>query len=358
MSNIPSATSSTKPATATGATSASTAMPTASTAAAKATAAGNLSANASTSARPETPSAAPLPMINNRPVLEAPKQLQYSGEALTALLQLITNTASDTLLKNAGVAIDGVAKQLKAENEKRASEDLKAQEAARKSQNQSFWSKLWGYVSKVATVIAAVALTAVTGGAAFGFAVVMATTAVVGLIKSILQDAGVKWADKIPTSIGDIAAKILVAAGVDEKTAGIVSMSVDILVAVAGLGIGAVGLRNAIKGVQSAAQKVMTQKRLLIGNALSTGGSAVAGASQIGMGVQNLKVADSTAQSQTAQANSKEIQVAVSKLQTLYSQLNDEINVIMQGSQDLIQMVSGMMASQKQNLDQQAKNLV
>ncbi len=340
-------------------------MPTASTAAAKATAAGNLSANASTSARPETPSAAPLPMINNRPVLEAPKQLQYSGEALTALLQLITNTASDTLLKNAGVAIDGVAKQLKAENEKRASEDLKAQEAARKSQNQSFWSKLWGYVSKVATVIAAVALTAVTGGAAFGFAVVMATTAVVGLIKSILQDAGVKWADKIPTSIGDIAAKILVAAGVDEKTAGIVSMSVDILVAVAGLGIGAVGLRNAIKGVQSAAekvqsaaQKIMTQKRLLIGNALSTGGSAVAGASQIGMGVQNLKVADSTAQSQTAQANSKEIQVAVSKLQTLYSQLNDEINVIMQGSRDLIQMVSGVIASQKQNLDQQAKNLV
>ncbi len=355
MSNIPSATSSTKPATATGATSASTATPTPSTATAKATAAGNLSASAPTSGRPETPSAAPLPTINNRPVLEAPKQLQYSGEALTALLQLITNTASDTLLKNAGVAIDGVAKQLKAENEKRASEDLKAQEAARKSQNQSFWSKLWGYVSKVATVIAAVALTAVTGGAAFGFAVVMATTAVVGLIKSILQDAGVKWADKIPASIGDIAAKILVAAGVDEKIAGKVSMAIDILIAVAGIGIGAAGL---LKGVQSVAGKVMTQKRLLIGNALSIGGSVVAGASQIGMGVQNVKVADSTAQSQTAQANSKEIQVAVSKLQTLYSQLNDEINVIMQGSQDLIQMVSGMMASQKQNLDQQAKNLV
>lgn len=361
MSNIPSTNSVASSVPAKVSTLAETATPAANTSAAKATAAGNLSTNNQTTAQTRATAATQPAITSNRPVLEEPKVAQITGEALNTLLQMLTNTSTELLFKNAGTALDGIGKQLKAENEKRANEDQKAREATLKSQNQSFWSKLWGYVSKIATVVAAVAMTAVTGGAAFGFAVVMAASAVAGLIKSIAQDAGATWADKIPTSIGDIFSKALVAVGVDEKIAGYVSMAVDIGLAVAGLGVGVVGIRNAIKGAQNAmknvTQQVTNQKRLVVANSLAAGGSAVAGTSQVGVGVQSYKVAESTAQSQTAQANSKEIQSNLTKLQALFNQLTDEMNQIQQTAQSLIQEVSKIIATQKQSFDMTLKKM-
>lgn len=359
MSNIPSANTSTShmPAAVSASVGTATPSPATSTSAAKATAAGNLSATSQITARPTTVEVTQQSMSSKRPVLEEPKSVQISGEALNTLLTLLANTSTDILFKNAGTALDGVGKQLKAENEKRANEDKKAQEAALNSQNLGFWSKLWGYVSKVASVIAAVAITAVTGGAAFGVAVVMAASAVAGLVKSILQDAGAKWAESLPTSLGDIYAKGLEAVGVSKEVAGYIGMGYDISLAIAGLGLGGAGLRNAIKGVQSTAQKVMSQKRLVMANSISAVTSVAAGGSQIGMGIQSAKIGESNAQAQTAQAASKEIQTMTSKLQTLFTQSTDEVNQIQQTAQSLAQLVSDLMGSQKRTSDQVAKNI-
>ena len=324
---------------------------------AKTTAAGNLSAAPATTAPLSTPAATQAPPASNLPVLEEPKTLQLSGPALDALIQLIGNATTFILLSNAATAIDGVTKQLKTQNEQRAAEDKKAQDAALKAQNQGFWAKLWGYVSKVATVIASVALTLVTGGAAFGFAVVMAASAVMGLVKSIAQDAGAKWADNIPTSIGDAVSKVLVAAGVDEKTAGYISMGVDIAIAVAGLTAGGVGMFRAVKNAQSTGQKVINQTRLVWANGISAGGSAMAGGAQIGAGVQGLKVADTNQEAQTAQANSKEIQANLTQLQTEFTQLNDVVDRIQQSIQSLVQVVSDIMAKQQNTSKTIAKNI-
>jgi hypothetical protein len=329
----------------------------ASTSTAKATAAGNLSTASATMVPTNAPSAIQPPLTSNLPVLEEPKTMQLSGAALDALIQMIGNATTFIMFTNAATAIDSVSKQLKAENEKRAAEDKKASEAALKAQNQSFWSKLWGYVSKVATIIASVALTVVTAGAASVIAATMVAFAVAGLVKSIAQDAGAKWADNIPTSPGDLVSKGLVALGVDEKTAGFVSMGVDIAFAIAGLSAGGVGLYRALKNAQSTGQKVLNEARLVWANGISAGGSALAGGAQIGAGVQGLKVAQTNIEAQTAQANSKEIQADLTKLQSLFTQLTDEVDRIQQSMQNLIQVVSDILASQQQNSKQIAKRV-
>ena len=333
----------------------------------KATAAGNLS-TASAKTAPPSATATTQPMTSNRPVLDEPKSFptNMSGPALEAFIQVVFNNSAQATFKNIGTALDGLGKQVKAENEKRAAEDKKAQDAALKAQNQSFWSKLWGYVSKVATIIAAGAMTAVTGGAAFAFAAVLVVSAVAGLVKSIAQDAGAKWADNIPTSVGDLVGKVLIAAGVDKETAGWVSMGVDVTLAVAGLGVGLAGLRNAVKSVQNvaqtaaekAAQTATNQTRLFVGNAINAGGSVVAGGSQVAASVQNMAVGETNAQAQTAQANSKEIQATLNALQTMFTQLTDETSQLQQNILNLFQTVSDILAKMRQTNTQIAQKIV
>jgi hypothetical protein len=213
-------------------------------------------------------------------------------------------------------------------NAKKREEQIKTeQEKAKKIEEKGFWSKLWGVVKAVASVIGAAAmvvagaaLTAVSGPAGAivaGLGVYMLVGAGGELVKEIIVAAG----GERPTwslTLGYAAAQIAKAAGASEETQMKWQLGVDIAVTAVAIGVSMLvpGMQaRALAKISEVTDKIQKMTQIAkIANAISAGSNLVGGVAMVGQGINTIETAQLTFDQQTAR-------LELSRLQALYDQL-------------------------------------
>lgn len=323
------------------------AAPAAATSAQAVTSAGNLS---SVSPTPnDGASLLPLPTSKNLPVLDPPKEVNFDDASISSLIALLSNESNQLLITSTNQRIDDQARRIKDQNEIQAGKLKEQQNALQESKNRSWWAKLWGYVSKVLTAVAAVAIAVGTGGAGSGLAMYMAYTAVAGLIKSAIKDAGggeFKW---LPSSIGDLVTTVAVKLGADEKIAGYVGAGLDIAVALASVAavakIAQAGAKAGTKLIGDGATQVSRSTSTTL---LSTGTTMASAVGQIAQGWTGIQAADAMAVVQTSEADIKGVKAALEFSQSLLSQESEFAQTLQSNMQALQRFVFELVGSDSQ----------
>lgn len=320
--------------------------------------AGNLSAVTST---PTLATPRQTTSNNSLPVLVPPNLSDFSDAAITTLLGLLTKDTQSLTLASVVQNMDNYAKQIKDQNELQAANLKEQQQALQKAKNKSWFAKLWGYVTKIATVIAAGAMIAFSGGAATPIAAYMAYTAVAGLVKTIAQDAGWKGLDWLPTSLGDAVGKILVATNaVDKDKAAQIAGWIDVAVAVTMVAYA--GASFFLRKGSEAAKEVITNTAKQVnmsttGTVVNAGATAVSAGGQIGQSVIGLQVADATEVAQTAQADSKKISALLTQAQSLLTSEGEFAQTLQRKNQELNQFVMDLVGAASMNTRNITQNL-
>ncbi len=216
------------------------------------TAAGNLQGVTSTHTNTQTTP----PIKSKAPELSLPV-VDFGDEAMvSALMEFLNGKAQNTTLKGLMESVNQNQDKMAVQNKERLKQINTAAENAQKAENKSFWSKLWGIVSKVATVVASVAAIALTGGAAAPFVIAFAAYSIVSttfsLVNDIVKMAGGKGASW-DLSFGELAKQIALASGADEETANKWKTNIDLGLAIA---MAAVSLGSLLRGAGNFAKSV------------------------------------------------------------------------------------------------------
>ena len=298
-------------------------------------AAGNLTARTNDA---PLQSSGPSLAANKLPTLPPPKAFEMSDASMSAFIGSLTNDYSLLSIKTATQNIDSNAKRIKEENQVQAAKLKEQQQALQESKNKSWFAKLWGYVSKVAMLVAGAAMIAASGGTASVLAGYMIYTAVAGLVKSIGQDTGLYNADFLPSSIGDAVSKVLVLSGVDKEKAASIGGWVDVAVAV--VAVGAMGFSMLSKKAVDSGTSVISQTISKLKNTSAatrvSAGSTLAGAGgQIGQSVYGLQASNANAVAQTAQADSQNSRAILERAKSMLDTESEMIKSMQQSIEEL-----------------------
>ena len=298
-------------------------------------AAGNLTARTNDA---PLQSSGPNLAANKLPTLPPPKAFEMSDASMSAFIGSLTNDYSLLSIKTATQNIDSNAKRIKEENQVQAAKLKEQQQALQESKNKSWFAKLWGYVSKVAMLVAGAAMIAASGGTASVLAGYMIYTAVAGLVKSIGKDTGLYNADFLPSSLGDAVSKVLVLSGVDKEKAASIGGWVDVAVAVAS--VGAMGYAMLSKKAVESGTSVLTQtvgrlKMTSVAARVSVGSTVLGGGSQIGQNVAGLQASNANAVAQTAQADSQNSRAILERAKAMLDSESELIKSVQQSIQEL-----------------------
>jgi hypothetical protein len=255
--------------------------------------------------------------------LSSPEDAQMLLDVLnTRMLELSTQ------LEAKGVS--GRQKEIEANSKEREQKIREAADKASQAEKKGFWSKVWGIVKAVASVVgsalmvaAGVALAAVSGPVGIAVAAMgayMLLGAVVDLVSEIKVAAGGEPISWRPT-LGELAALIAKAAGASEETQMWWKLGVDLAVTVVMIAASFMVPGAQAKGLQKLAEagKMVDKMSKLakftnVTNKIGGASNIVGGVGAIGQGLTNISIAYDKYDMKTAQA-------ALDRLQALYDQL-------------------------------------
>jgi hypothetical protein len=316
------------------------------------------------------------PVKTKAPELALP-MVDFGDEAMvSALMEFLNGKAQNSTLKGLMEAVNQNQDKMAVQNKDRLKQIQAAAENSQKAENKSFWSKFWGVVAKVATVVASVAAIALTGGAAAPFVIAFAAYSIVSTTFSLVNDIvkmaggkGVSW----DLSFGEAAKQLAYLAGADEETANSWKTGVDlgfaIVTAVVSLASLAKGAFNLVKsGVQAVIKSTSTASKTaaeasktateisantagvasktskVVGQTVQgVSGATVAGAS-VTSGVLSLEKAEFKKMADLARANAKEILAAVTKLQKMFESDTELMQKVMEEQMAAEQFLSNLFA--------------
>ncbi|MEN9775650.1 MAG: hypothetical protein RL322_2720 [Pseudomonadota bacterium] len=253
-----------------------------------------------------------------------------SAEDAQMLLDLINTRMLELSSQMEAKGVTARQKEIEANGKEREQKIRDAADKASQAEKKGFWSKLWGIVKAVASVIgsalmvaAGVALTAVSGPvglAIAGMGAYMLLGAVVDLVSEIKVAAGgepISWRP----SLGELAALIAKAAGASEETQMWWKLGVDLVVTVVMIGASFVVPGAQAKGLQKLAEAGKMVDRMAklarftsVTNKIAGASNVVGGIAGVGQGVTSISIASDKYDMKTAQA-------ALDRLQALYDQL-------------------------------------
>ena len=244
---------------------------------------------------------------------------------------------------------------LDAEHDERMEQIDKSIKKMKESETASTWSRVFGWLGAIVSVIAAVALTVVTGGAAAGFAIAGAAIAVTSLV---LNETGAM------ESMTKALAESLMDSGMSRRSAKLAAsliINCGIMALSAGCSVG--GIVAGIGGAASTAAKTAE----IAAKAADTASKASSGATSIlGMSTQTAKmiqniigvfgIATATGalasggvstyyskRSDDAKAETTELEKFIAQLQQRLSESEEELQTLLQlvqtGLSDIAQMI-------------------
>jgi len=347
----------------------------------------------------------PRPGPKGAPALEMPKG-DFSADQLSLLLAALSNKNSESQLKTAKVGLNA---SLKDKNEMHKKAIEKIQEAAKAAQEaveKEKAGKIMGWIGKIAAFVAAVVATVVAvvmTVASMGAAAPLLAIAVMGLVATgmdlanhisqnmdppgpdltisglmtkaatailtkvfkMSDDEAKKFAPILaavmmgpaaailaPDLIGNAAAAIAVAAGMDPKDAQWIAMAVTLVVTIAV----AVAMFVMTAGVGSF--DGLAKSAQILGRIADAGGKVLTGATSIATGINKIDVASSEKTAEEARASKKEIDALIKKIAAQMEDEQQRIKEVLQNLDEAMTMVSQMIASAGDTRLQQAKNIV
>jgi hypothetical protein len=255
--------------------------------------------------------------------LSSPEDAQMLLDVLnTRMLELSSQLEAN--------GVSGRQKEIEANSKEREQKIREAADKASQAEKKGFWSKLWGIVKAVASVVgsalmvaAGVALAAVSGPVGIAVAAMgayMLLGAVVDLVSEIKVAAGGEPISWRPT-LGELAALIAKAAGASEETQMWWKLGVDLAVTVVMIAASFMVPGAQAKGLQKLAEagKMVDKMGKLakftnISSKVGGASNVVGGVASVGQGLTNISIASD-------KYDMKKAQGALDRLQALYDQL-------------------------------------
>lgn len=253
-----------------------------------------------------------------------------SPEDAQMLLDVLNTRMMEISSQLEAKGISGRQKEIEANGKEREQKIREAADKANQAEKKGFWSKLWGIVKSVASVVgsalmvaAGVALTAVSGPVGIAIAAMgayMLAGAVVDLVSEIKVAAGGEPISWRPT-LGELAAVIAKAAGASEETQMWWKLGVDLAVTVVMIAASFMVPGAQGKALQKLAEAGKTAEKMAklakftdVSSKIGGASNIIGGVGAVGQGLTNISIARDRYDMKTAQA-------ALDRLQLLYDQL-------------------------------------
>ncbi|WP_142848242.1 type III secretion system translocon subunit SctE [Telmatospirillum sp. J64-1] len=301
------------------------------------------------------------------PRLEAPK-MSFSADDAVLILGSLQNKLNESQLKTAK---EGIQMDAKKKDELHQEAMKKLEEAAKKlaeASKSSFFGKIFGFISKIATLVAsavavaaAAALTAATGGAAAPLLVVACigmSIAIVDTVATIANEISQALGGPDLTINGLITAavtEIAKAFGADEEKAkeiaGWTAMAIQVAVAVA-MAVASIAATVATGG---AAAGSMVQSFATTANVIS---GIVQGGLAAAQGGISINTAVKEKQATNAQADKLDIQKLMLKVQQQMEEEADRVRELVQQLDEGMQRVSSIVAAGGETRMQISRNMI
>ena len=211
-------------------------------------------------------------------------------------------------------------------------------------------SRIFGWIGASLSVVAAVALTLVTGGAAAGFAIAGAVIAVSSLV---LNETGAM--DKITEAIVD---KLMEANPNMSRSDAMLKASLIVNLTIMGLSIGC-SVGGMVSGIASAANGVLKLSKTAIDVAKTVQNAVTITSTGVAVGALAAGGANTyfTHRSENAKADVTELEKFITMLQQRLDESQEELQILLQQIEAGIGKIAELIASSTDTSDEIARNL-
>ncbi|PTX91917.1 hypothetical protein DB346_23455 [Verrucomicrobia bacterium LW23] len=278
------------------------------------------------------------------PSLPLPNVKASDADSFVYMFMALQSQNMEQQLKFSQTDINVRMEKQKQVNEERIEKLKEAIEAQNKANAGGIFGKVFGWIAAALTLVAAVAATIATGGAALP----LLAAAVIGVGMMVLQETGAM--DKIVEGLAKLIMMIDPSIS-EEKAKTIASITIGVVTAAVMIGLTiASGGASAATTAMTAMQKMATMVKIF--------STAVAGAAKVGEGVSTITRAAYTHEATNAQADALEFQKTLAKLQAFIEDESKRIEEILrkmdEGVATMMQIFSDQ-ANTKDYINQQMK---
>ncbi|CAM2005063.1 type III secretion system translocon subunit SctE [Acanthopleuribacter pedis] len=286
------------------------------------------------------------PPKGGRPQLEAPANMKDTDDLALMLLDL-RNKVGELQLKTSKEDIQhNMAKKETAHND-RLDQLQKAIDAMKKADKGGMFGKVFGWIAASLSLVAAVAATVATGGAAAP----LLAAAALNMTMMVLQETGAM--DTITEEFGKLIQDIAGAFGKelsDEEAQMIAGITITAAVLI-------INIAAAVASGGAASGNLATQTKQ-IADMIKIGSEIAAGVAMVGQGTSQMVQAGYQNDAMQAQADAADFQKMMAKLQAALSEEMDRLKEIMEQLQDSKSAVIQMMNTTAQQTSKIQRNMV
>ena len=292
----------------------------------------------------------------NVPALDNPgdaNQVAANLEKLISYLQLDNQERQTEMAKD---RIELQKETLDAEHEERMGQIDDSIKKMKDAENASKWSRAFSWIGAIVAVVAAVALTVLTGGLAAGFAIAGAAIAITALT---LNETGAM--DKMVNALADHMRSAHGMSKSDAKLAASLICNLSICVASLGCGIGSIA-SGAASAAAAAAEVAATAQKVAIvseqtAKTIQTAMTVTnTGVSAVGLGTAGVSTYF-TKRSEETKADTKELEKFITQLQQRLDESQEELQRILEQIESGIGTIAQMISSSTDTSDEISRNL-
>ena len=292
----------------------------------------------------------------NVPALDNPgdsEQVAANLEKLISYLQL------DNQERQTGMAKDRIELQksgLETEHDDRMKQIDESIKKMKDAESASKWSRAFSWIGAIVAVVAAVALTVLTGGLAAGFAIAGAAIAITSLT---LNETGAM--DKMVNALSEHMQSAHNMSKSDAKLAAALICNLTICVASLGCGIGSL-VSGAASAAATAAEVAATaQKAAIISETTAKTIQTAMTITSTGVSATALGTAGVstyfTKRSEESKADTKELEKFITQLQQRLDESQEELQRILEQIESGVGMIAEMITSSTDTSDEISRNL-
>ena len=286
----------------------------------------------------------------NVPALDNPadiKQVEANLAKLIAFLQLDNEERQTQMTKD---RIELQKSNLDVEHKERMTEIDESIKKMKDAEKSALVSRIFGWIGAILSVVAAVALTLVTGGAAAGFAIAGAVIAVSSLV---LNETGAM--DKITEAIVDT---LMEANPNMSRSDAMLKASLIVNLTIMGLSIGC-SVGGMVSGIASAANGVLKLSKTAIDVAKTVQNAVTITSTGVAVGALAAGGANTyfTHRSENAKADVTELEKFITMLKQRLDESQEELQILLQQIETGIGKIAELISSATDTSDEIAQKL-
>ena len=366
----------------------------------------------------KSPAPGGLTNANGAPAIAAPER-EFTADEMVDLLRALQTKSQERQLASAKENLETNRINQEKNNEKQIEKINEWIEKSKEAEKGGILGKIFGWIGAIVAalaaalmVVAAVATTALTAGAAGPIMCTLAAIAVAGAVSmmatqissefggpeisisnaitqavaGLLKAFGVEaeLAEKIgnivagaamvatgailiePGALGKMAGAIATVSGADPALAGYIAMgvglaatiTVGVVMAVASFGAGAVGgAANAVGQISAQTARTVVDVTKSTADVVKGVAMVVQGAGGIATGVETIQTAEKRQDAEQALADKKLLEALMVKLQAAMNEDREKLKEVLQAMDESMQMVSKMINAAADSMSQVTANI-